>query len=94
VKLLEMFKDEINDECNVETLVVRWDYYTVSVVLLHFCSIVNPNFTEILKEILKYEGMSLPVRVQGCELCDDRGTEESSGFVVWLLQDGLKWRHF
>jgi hypothetical protein len=55
-----------------------------------FVSIVNPNFSGILKEILKYEGKSLPVRVQGCELCDDRGTEESSGFVVWLLQDGLK----
>ena len=31
-----------------------------------FVSIVNPNFSEILKKILKYEGKSLPVRVQGC----------------------------
>ena len=44
VELLEMFKDEINDECNVETLVVSWDYYAVFVLLLlhHFCFNCKP----------------------------------------------------
>jgi len=39
-----VFEDEINDECNVETLVVSWHYYAVFVLLLflHFSSDCKP----------------------------------------------------
>lgn len=34
-KLPEMLEDEVDEEGNIETLVIGWDYDTVLVLLLH-----------------------------------------------------------